>query len=54
MNIRGRWMLIQIAGPKHLQAETAAELDALLPAILPPAPSFGGTGDRAFKGEMEL
>jgi type I restriction enzyme S subunit len=27
---------------KHLQAETAAELDALLPAIL----------DRAFKGEL--
>jgi hypothetical protein len=28
--------------PKRLQAETAAELDALLPAIL----------DRAFKGEL--
>jgi type I restriction enzyme S subunit len=27
---------------RHLQAETAAELDALLPAIL----------DRAFKGEL--
>ena len=27
---------------KHLQAETAAELDALLPALL----------DRAFKGEL--
>ncbi len=27
---------------KHLQAETAAELDALLPAVL----------DRAFKGEL--
>jgi hypothetical protein len=27
---------------KHLQAETAAELDAFLPAIL----------DRAFKGEL--
>ena len=27
---------------KHLQAETTAELDALLPAIL----------DRAFKGEL--
>jgi type I restriction enzyme S subunit len=27
---------------KHLQTETAAELDALLPAIL----------DRAFKGEL--
>ena len=30
------------AALKHLQAETATELDALLPAIL----------DRAFKGEL--
>jgi hypothetical protein len=27
-------------------------LDALLPATLPPSLSFGGTGDRAFKGEL--
>jgi hypothetical protein len=27
-------------------------LDALLPATLPPSRSFGGTGDRAFKGEL--
>ena len=31
----------EVDAPKRLQAETAAELDALLPAIL----------DRAFKGE---
>ena len=45
---------------KRLQAETpvnhtgqaAAELNALLPAILPSAPSYDGTGDRAFKGEL--
>lgn len=29
-----------------------AELDALLPTILPPSPSFGETGNRAFKGEL--
>jgi len=32
----------EVAVLKRLQAETAAELDALLPAIL----------DRAFKGEL--
>jgi len=32
----------EVEALKHLQAETAAELDALLPAIL----------DRAFKGEL--
>lgn len=32
----------EVDGLKRLQAETAAELDALLPAIL----------DRAFKGEL--
>jgi type I restriction enzyme S subunit len=33
---------LQVGGVKHLQAQTAAELDAMLPAIL----------DRAFKGEL--
>jgi hypothetical protein len=33
---------------KRLQAETAAEMGALLPAILPPSPGYCGTGDRAF------
>ncbi|MGA2178062.1 MAG: hypothetical protein ABSH15_00570 [Verrucomicrobiota bacterium] len=46
---------------KRLQAETpvnkntgqaAAELDALLPAILPSSLCFAATGDRAFKGEL--
>jgi hypothetical protein len=32
----------------HLHAETAAELDALLPAILPASPGSAATGDRAF------
>lgn len=32
----------QVDAPKRLQAETAAELDALLPSVL----------DRAFKGEL--
>ena len=35
---------------KRLQAETAAELDALLPALLPSSPGFAATSDRAFKG----
>ncbi|GHU31363.1 hypothetical protein AGMMS50256_19730 [Betaproteobacteria bacterium] len=33
---------VQVDALKHLQTETAAELNALLPAIL----------DRAFKGEL--
>ncbi len=37
---------------KRLQAETAAELDALLPAILQSSPGFDPTGNRAFKGEL--
>jgi type I restriction enzyme, S subunit len=37
---------------KRLQTETATELDALLPAILPASPGFAATGDRAFKGEL--
>ena len=35
-----------------MKNQTAAELDALLPAILPPSPGFGRTGDRAFKGKL--
>jgi hypothetical protein len=35
----------------RLQAETAAELDAMLPAILRSSPGFDPIGDRAFKGE---
>lgn len=39
---RHRKEFIQIDAPKRLQAETAAELDAMLPSIL----------DRAFKEEL--
>src|SRR5262249_31005473 len=39
---RGEALFTQVDALKRLQAETAAELDALLPAIL----------DRAFKGEL--
>lgn len=35
-------LLVEVAALKRLQAETAAELEALLPAIL----------DKAFKGEL--
>jgi hypothetical protein len=38
----------EVAALKCLQAETAAELDALLPAILPSSLRFAATGDRAF------
>jgi len=37
---------------KRQQAGTAAELDALLPAILPSSLGFDPTGDRAFKAEL--
>ena len=37
-----RQIVAELAALKRLQAETAAELDALLPAIL----------DRAFKGQL--
>ena len=38
-----------------LRAETAAELDALLPSILPPSlKSCGVAGDKAFKGELSV
>ena len=37
---------------KRLQAKTAAELDALPPAILQSSPGFDPTGERAFKGEL--
>jgi len=37
---------------KRLQAETSAELDALLPAILRSLLGFDPTGDHAFKGEL--
>jgi len=33
---------------KRLQTGSAAELDALLPAILPSSPGYDGTGERAF------
>jgi len=39
---RGEALFAQMDALKRLQAETAAELDALLPAIL----------DKAFKGEL--
>jgi hypothetical protein len=37
---------------KRLHTETAAELDALLPALLQSSPGFDPTGDRAFKGKL--
>jgi hypothetical protein len=39
---RGKALFAEVDALKRLQAETATELDALLPAIL----------DRAFKGEL--
>jgi len=39
---------VEVDALKCLQAETAAEVDALLPATLPPSRGFDGTGDRAF------
>jgi type I restriction enzyme S subunit len=39
---RGEALFAEVEALKRLQAETAAELDALLPALL----------DRAFKGEL--
>ncbi len=42
----------ELAALKRLQAETAAEQDALLPAILQSSPCFDPTGDCAFKGEL--
>ena len=41
-----------MAALKHLQTDTDAELDALLPAILQSSPGFDPTSDRAFKGEL--
>ena len=41
--IQGERVFAQMNAVKNLQAETAAELDALLPSIL----------DRAFKGELQ-
>jgi hypothetical protein len=41
-----------VDAPKRLQAETAAELDALFRAILLGSPGFAATDDRAFKGEL--
>jgi type I restriction enzyme, S subunit len=40
--IAHRWTAADLDALRRLQAETAVELDALLPAIL----------DRAFKGEL--
>jgi hypothetical protein len=45
-------LLADVIALKRLQVETAAELDALLPAIQSPSFNFGGTGNRAFKGEL--
>jgi type I restriction enzyme S subunit len=42
MNVFTRWMQAEVDALKREQTATAAELDALLPAIL----------DRAFKGEL--
>ena len=42
MNSRQKIVTLEMDTPKRLQAETAKELDALLPATL----------DRAFKGEL--
>jgi hypothetical protein len=37
---------------KYFQSETAAKLDALLPAILQSSLGFDPAGDRAFKREL--
>jgi hypothetical protein len=49
--IIGGWP-VEFDALKRLQAETAAELDALLPAILQSSLGFNPTGNRAFKGEL--
>jgi type I restriction enzyme, S subunit len=41
-SVESKMLQAEVRALKRLQAETAAELDALLPAIL----------DRAFKGEL--
>ena len=45
---------VMVGTLKRLQADTAAELDALLPAILQSSPGFDSTGDRAFKGGLSV
>jgi hypothetical protein len=45
-------MVAEVDALKRLQVESTAELDALLPAIFQSSPGFGGTRDRAFKGEL--
>jgi hypothetical protein len=45
-------MRAEVDALKRQQAETAAELDALLHAILPSSLRFDPTGYRAFKGEL--
>ena len=50
--LTGYTLQAQVDALKRLQADTAAQLDALLPAILQSSPSFDPTGDRAFKGEL--
>ena len=60
MPLRLRRITYRMDVLERLQAETAlnttgraaAELDALLPAILGSPPGFDPTGDRAFKGEL--
>lgn len=49
--IIGGWP-VKFDAIKRLQTETAAERDALLPAILHSSPGFDLTGDRTFKGEL--
>jgi hypothetical protein len=38
--------------PVDFSRRIVAELKALFPGILPPAPADGGTGGRAFKGKL--
>jgi hypothetical protein len=43
---------VEVDALKRLQAETAAELDALLPAILQSSLGFDPTGNRSRKAEF--
>jgi hypothetical protein len=52
MNDAGK-VIAEVDALTRLQAETATELDALLPSILPPSlKSYRVASDKAFKGEL--
>lgn len=50
--ITSRPLIPGVGTPERLQTDTAAELDAILPAILQSSLGFGVAGDRAFNGGL--